>query len=183
MNELNTIMCTHKIHKSTILGFLIFYTLFTSCQQDRSNRPSPFAADSINIEGNLFYIHYSSPGVKKREIWGVLDPYDEVWRIGANEATVFHAGRDLTINDSLLLPKGKYSVFAIPREGDWTIIFNKDWDQWGSYNYDKSLDQLRFDLTPKFVNEHKERLTFTLTNNSINFHWEYLQFNIPFELR
>ena len=144
--------------------------------EDKTKRPSPLTADSISIEGKQISIEYSSPGVKGRKIWGELDPYDEVWRIGANEATIFQTELDIIFADSISLPRGKYSLFAIPRDGDWTIIFNKEWDQWGSFNYDESLDQLRFDITPKFVPELKEKLTFDLTEGSLDFHWEYLQF-------
>ena len=121
--------------------------------------------------------------MRDREIWGILDPYDKVWRIGANEATIFETEYDLVFQDSLLLPSGKYSLFAIPRQGDWTIIFNKVWDQWGAYNYDPGEDQIRIDLKPVFSTEFKERLTFTITSSSIDFHWEYLKFGLDYSIR
>ena len=121
--------------------------------------------------------------VRNREIWGKLDPYHKVWRIGANDATIFYSELDILFFDSLRLPKGKYSLFAIPRPNEWTIIFSRDWDQWGAYNYDEKDDQLRFDITPNWVKDHRERLTFDIEPDSLGFHWEYLQLNIPFSTR
>lgn len=167
-----------------LVPFLILF--LASCrpaQENVANRPSPLTSDSLNLQNGKIWIAYSSPAVRDREIWGVLDPYDKVWRIGANDATVFFTDFDLVIADSLHLPKGKYSMFAIPREGDWTIIFNKEWEQWGAYSYDQDLDQLRVDISPRKVEEMKERLTFRIESDKLNFHWEYLQFDIPFSIR
>ena len=63
-----------------------------------------------------------------------------------------------------------------------SLIFNTVSDQWGAYNYDSSLDQLRFDLHPYRGLEMKERLTFEITESNLHFHWEYLQFDIPFRI-
>ena len=180
MTGKSTIRCTPRLQFPSFLVAFVLLAALGSCDSDKSNRPSPFAADSVMIDGKLLYIHYSSPAVKGREIWGVLDPYDEVWRIGANEATIFKTDRDLLFGtDSVLLPQGKYALFAIPREDEWTLIFNNDWDQWGSYNYDESLDQLRLDVMPTRTSTLQERLLFDLSESSLRFHWEYLTFELP----
>ncbi|HZS12158.1 MAG TPA: DUF2911 domain-containing protein, partial [Nitrospirales bacterium] len=67
-------------------------------------------------------ITYSRPGVKGRQIWGALVPWDKVWRTGANEATTFTVSDDVTINGQRL-PKGTYSLHTIPGKDQWTIIF------------------------------------------------------------
>ncbi|MBZ5639536.1 MAG: DUF2911 domain-containing protein [Acidobacteriia bacterium] len=92
-------------------------------------------------------ITYSRPGVKGREIWGGLVPYDKVWRTGANEATTFSVSKDVTI-DGKALPAGTYSLHTIPGKASWTVIFNKKADQWGSYSYDAAQDALRIDTQP-----------------------------------
>ena len=187
MNGMNTILCTIRQHlgKSLDLSFsFLIITILAGCTStEKQERPSPLTSDSIQIAGNLVSIEYSSPSVRNRQIWGKLDPYNKVWRIGANDATIFYTEKDIILMDTILLTQGKYSLFAIPREGDWTIIFNKKWEQWGSFYYDKSFDKVRFDITPEFGDEFKEQLTFDLTNKSLNFHWEYLQFQIPFAVR
>ena len=58
-------------------------------------------------------IKYSSPAVRGREIWGILDPYGKVWRIGANQATVLEVSDTIEMASNKI-PKGKYSMFAIP---------------------------------------------------------------------
>ncbi len=92
-------------------------------------------------------INYHRPNAKGRAIWGGLVPYGEVWRTGANDATIFEASNDVTVNGQKL-PKGKYSLHSIPTTGAWTLIFNKTWNQWGSFQYDQKEDQLRVASTP-----------------------------------
>lgn len=87
-------------------------------------------------------IVYHRPNVNGRKIWGGLVPYDKVWRSGANEATTFEVSRDANINGKPL-PAGKYSFHTIPTSVNWTIIFNKKADQWGSFDHDEKLDALR----------------------------------------
>lgn len=92
-------------------------------------------------------VNYSAPYKNEREIFGNLVPYNEVWRTGANEATVFTTNSDLKINGETL-SAGEYSLFTIPGEDSWQIIFNKQTDQWGlsiwtgEANRDASLDEL-----------------------------------------
>ena len=116
------------------------------------------------VAGANIKINYSSPGVKGREIWGGLVPYDQVWRTGANEATTFEVDKDVTINGSPL-PAGRYAFFSIPTAGDWTLIFNTVPDQWGAYEYDESKDALRVTVAPQMAEDVQERLEFTIGND------------------
>lgn len=99
-------------------------------------------------------ISYHRPNVKGRKIWGELVPYGEVWRTGANEATTFEVSNDVMINGQKLA-KGKYSLHTLPAEGDWMVIFNKKWEQWGSFTYDAKDDVLRVAATPMKVHLHE----------------------------
>ena len=111
-------------------------------------RPSPNASVSQTIGAAVVTITYGRPGVKGRQVFGGLEAYGSVWRAGANEATVFSVSDDVTINGEAL-PAGVYAFFAIPTEGDWTLIFNKQAEQWGAFNYDQSQDALRVTATPQ----------------------------------
>jgi hypothetical protein len=122
-------------------------------------RPSPKASVTQTVGLTDITISYSRPGVKNRAIWGELVPLDKVWRVGANEATTINFSDDVMI-EGQALPKGMYSLHAIPNAAQWTIIFNKVADQWGSYNYKQEEDALRVTVVPQsgpFV----ERMLFT----------------------
>jgi hypothetical protein len=100
-------------------------------------------------------ITYSRPGVKGRKVWGTLVPYDQVWRTGANEATTIAFSNDVMVNGQKLAA-GTYSLHTIPAQsGDWTLIFNKVADQWGSFNYDQTKDALRVKATPSSGSFHE----------------------------
>lgn len=75
-------------------------------------------------------VFYNRPFKKDREIFGSLVPYGKVWRTGANEATTFETNKDLVI-EGKTLKKGKYTLWTIPGEEIWTIIFNSEYGQWG----------------------------------------------------
>ena len=151
-------------NRLTILAFsaLVLFTLEGQAQdEDKSKRPSPPAEVTGTVDGTDITINYSRPSVKGREIFGDLEPYGEVWRTGANEATTFEASGDVQIEDQTL-PAGKYALFTIPTEGDWTVIFNKTPDQWGAYDYDEAQDALRVEVTPEETAEPTETLTFEI---------------------
>ncbi len=88
---------------------------------------------------------YSRPQKEGRIIYGGLVEYGKVWRLGANEATEIELYRDVKIKDKKL-SKGRYTLYAIPTETQWTIIFNKDLDTWGAFKYDDKKDVLRVDV-------------------------------------
>lgn len=153
------------------------FGIYTACGQDKSKRPSPPVNISKDVSGVTVTVDYSSPAVKGRKVWGGLEPYDKVWRTGANEATTFEVSADVTINGEKL-PKGKYALFTIPTEGNWTVIFNKVANQWGAYEYNEAEDALRITVTPKMAEELTENLAFDIGDDgTVSFAWEYLTFN------
>jgi hypothetical protein len=123
-------------------------------------RPSQHASVTQTIGTTDMTITYSRPGVKGRTIWGALVPYDKVWRTGANEATKISFSDDVTINGQPL-PKGTYSLHTIPGKDEWTIIFNKVANQWGSFTYDPAQDALRVTAKPH-GDEYNELVTFAI---------------------
>lgn len=88
---------------------------------------------------------FSRPQKKGRPIFGNLVEYGKVWRLGANEATEVEFYRPVTIGNKLV-PKGRYTLYAIPTETKWTVIINKQTDIWGAYKYEPSLDLVRTDV-------------------------------------
>lgn len=93
----------------------------------------------------LARVIYSRPQKEGRSIFGGLVEYGKVWRFGANEATEIELYKDVRVKDKKL-PKGRYTLYAIPSEKEWTVIFNKDTDIWGAFKYDEKKDVLRVDV-------------------------------------
>ncbi len=140
---------------------LLCSSLFVKAQMDLP-RPSPKARVEQRVGVTDIQIEYYSPGVKGRQIWGKLVPYDKMWRTGANAATTIHFSKDVEINGNELAA-GKYSFFTIPGKDKWTLIFNKQTDLWGTSSYDKEKDALRIQVEPH-ESDFKERMAFLITN-------------------
>jgi hypothetical protein len=100
-------------------------------------------------------IVYSRPAVRGRQIWGELVPYNEVWRTGANEATTISFSHNVRV-DGHELAAGRYSLFTVPTDSEWSVIFNREPDQWGAFDYKKSDTVLKIKVKPRFA-EHQER--------------------------
>lgn len=157
-----------------LTGMLMTSVMFA--QGDKSNRPSPPATASGKVKGATITINYSSPAVKGRTIFGGLVPYGEVWRAGANEATVFETDKDIKV-EGKTLPAGKYSIYAIPGEKEWTIIFNKQTGQWGVKrggvtSRDEAQDALTVQVKPKKSSAFAERLAYEVTSSGFALRWE-----------
>lgn len=88
-------------------------------------------------------------------------PYGHLWRAGANEATLFVVNDDVLINGQPLAA-GKYSLHMLPTKEEWTVVFNKDDGQWGSFDYDASKDALRVKAKPEWASTSEEMLTYTI---------------------
>jgi hypothetical protein len=173
--------------------------------QLRTPRPSQKASVMQTVGVTDITITYSRPGVKGRTIWGdppagapttaatlddararakdaVIVPYGHVWRAGANEATQFAVTDDVLINGQPL-KAGTYSLHAIPGKDEWTIIFNSDAGQWGSFTYDEKKDVLRVKAKPQATADSQEWLQYTFdpvgeTSARVNIRWEKL--TVPF---
>lgn len=129
-------------------------------QKDKSNRPSPPAQVTATVDGVVVTIDYSRPSLKTREL-NTLVPVGQVWRTGANEASWIEVSADVNVNGQKL-PKGKYGLFTINNEADWTIIFNSTWDQWGAYNYSAEKDVLRVNVKSSTGDDLVEQFTIDL---------------------
>ncbi len=173
--------------------------------QMRAPRPSQKASVMQTVGVTDITITYSRPGVKGRTIWGdppagastgaatlddararaanaVIVPYGHVWRAGANEATQFAVTDDVLVNGQPL-KAGTYSMHMIPGKDEWTVIFNSDAGQWGSFTYDEKKDVLRVKTKPQAVADTQEWLQYTFdpvtdTSAQVNLRWERLR--VPF---
>ena len=143
-----------------VLGFV---AKFFVKQHDKSFSPEEqvsFKADDLSIQ-----VFYNRPFKKGREIFGSLVPYNKVWRTGANEATTFQTSKDLII-EGKTLKRGKYTLWTIPGEEGWEIIFNSETGQWGigsdgEANRNPSKDVLNVEV--RAVQQQREFEQFTIS--------------------
>jgi hypothetical protein len=133
------------------------------------------------IEPLVMRVIYSRPNRNGRKVFGGLQEYGEVWRLGANEATEIEFFKNVRINNKLVR-KGRYTLFAIPYPDKWTLIINKDTDVWGSFNYNSEHDVLRVDL-PVRNNEMVETMAIFFEKVSgganMNIVWEDISVTLP----
>ena len=116
-----------------IIGALTLFRL-------KTKSASPEADVNYNADGLSIHLFYNRPSKKGREIFGALVPYGKIWRTGANEATVFETNKDLLI-DGKTLKAGKYTLWTLPNEQMWTVIFNSEYGQWGiNFNGEANKD-------------------------------------------
>ncbi|MGH9905361.1 MAG: DUF2911 domain-containing protein [Pyrinomonadaceae bacterium] len=189
----------------TVLLTFSSYSLNANAQSLRLPRPSQKASVMQTVGVTDITIVYHRPGVKGRKIWGdppsgaasgtatlddartrakdaVIVPFGHVWRTGANEATLFEVTDNVLINGQPLAA-GRYSLHTLPTKDEWTVIFNSDAGQWGSFRYDEKKDVLRVKAKPEMVADNQEWLMYSfdpVTENSaqVNIRWERLR--VPF---
>lgn len=124
--------------------------LATGASAQRVPAPSPAATVMQTVGVTDFTVKYSRPFIKGRKVFSdgsALAPYGQIWRTGANMATVFEASTEFTFGGKKV-PAGKYALFSIPNGAAWTVILNKDYNQGGSDNYKESEDVARTMVVP-----------------------------------
>lgn len=96
-----------------------------------ATRASKYDSTSTKVGTAVVKVCYGRPLVKGRTIFGSeLVPYGKLWRTGANEPTTLHLDRVVRVGELVLAP-GSYSIYTLPGERDWTVIFNRSTRQWG----------------------------------------------------
>lgn len=125
---------------------------------------------------------YSRPQRNDRKIFGDLVEYGKAWRLGANEATEIEFFRHVWIGNKKI-PKGRYTLYAIPNETSWIIIVNKDTDIWGAFKYDVKKDIVRTDVPVQKNNEPNDAfaMLFEKTTDGINLviAWDTVKVALP----
>jgi hypothetical protein len=156
------------IFLAMLFGFFAIRVNAQKQTEDKSKRPSPPAKIVQKIpSGATVIIDYSQPSLKGRTIGKDVEPMEgQVWRTGANEATIFETDKDVTI-DGAPLPAGKYSFFTIFNGKDVTLIFNKNWNQWGAFTYKEADDQLRVKTQYEEQNPPSEKMTFVMSPEGV----------------
>lgn len=141
----------------------------TVAAQDKPASPKAEAAGTVG--GAKVKIVYHQPSMRGRKVMGGLVPYGEVWRTGANDATTIEFDKAVKV-EGKDLAAGKYALFTIPGENEWTIIFNKDVKQWGAYSYKQADDVLRVTVKPTKTGAPVETFVINVGSDQIELKWE-----------
>ncbi len=127
-------------------------------------------------------IIYGRPLKNNRSIFGGIVKYNDLWRLGANEATEAEFFSNVKIGGKIL-PKGRYTVYCIPGENKWTMIFSKDNYVWGNFSYDSRKDVLRADADVDKNTETVEAFTMyfeeTKTGANLLILWDDVRATLP----
>jgi hypothetical protein len=141
---------------------------------------SPRDSVSGTVAGSEIKIWYGSPSVKGRTIGKEIAPYGKVWRTGANEATTFTTSKNIKV-EGKNLPAGTYTLYTVPNEKEWKIIFNSQLKNngrpiWGikmdgSTTDDPAKDVLAVTVKPMKSQTNNERLKFALNDKGFVLLW------------
>jgi hypothetical protein len=141
-------------HTLSLLFGITLLAGTTACAQQ--GRVSPHETTSATLGGKKITIEYGRPYKKGRVIFGGLEKFGKVWRTGADEATTIETQGDLMLG-SLHVPAGKYALFTIPDQNEWTLIINKVAKQSGAYEYDAKQDlgrvKMKLEKSPKVIEQ------------------------------
>ena len=120
---------------------------------------SPPAMAEATLGDAKITIHYSRPSLRGRVMIGEHDPYDKVWRTGANPATSFVTTADIKVGD-LLVPAGSYTLYTLPEAPGtpWLLIINKQTGQWGT-EYNQPQDLGRTPMMAKTLDAPQEMMS------------------------
>ncbi len=146
-----------------LISMLLLSAFTLKAQQIQMPQASPAAKISQKIGLADVTVEYSRPSTKGRKIFGELVPYGEVWRAGANAATIITFSTDVTIEDRDV-PAGSYALYAIPDKNQWTIILSKNTKLWGAVGYSKEDDLIRFDVKPGKTGQKYETMEINFVN-------------------
>lgn len=160
----------------------------------QSLRTSPHETISRLVDGNRITIVYGRPYSKDsatgetRRIWGSLVPYGKVWRVGADEATLFITQQAIDLGGTWVGP-GAYTLFALlESDGSAKLILNKQIGQWG-LQYDPKQDfasiPMKRESTPELVEQFQIVIDkdFETGVGMLRLMWENTQFTVPFTVR
>jgi hypothetical protein len=169
----------NSMKTATKLLFLFCLILLYSkseAQQIQMPQASPSAQISQKVGLTDITVDYSRPSMKGRKIFGELVPYGQVWRTGANAATLITFSTEVTVEGNKL-PAGTYALYSIPGRDLWTIIFSTNTNLWGAVGYDPSDDLIRFMVKPGKTGQKYETMEVNFvdmsdTGASVALKWE-----------
>ncbi len=125
-------------------------------------------------------VTYGRPYKKGRVIFGGLEAYGKVWRLGADQATTISFTKNTKFGDAEV-PAGTYTLFALPTENEWTLILNSVLGQWGAFSYEKNKEKnvARVNVPVKKLDNVIEQLTIRFEKNKFMvIEWDQTQVEV-----
>ncbi len=127
---------------------------------------------------------YSRPHLQGRKLFEGIIKYGQIWRLGANEATELDVFQPVIVGDKKI-PAGRYTLYAIPKAGYWTIAINTDLDLWG-LKPDVAQDVVRVQIPVAYYNPIMEyfAMVFEKTNTGANLimAWDDVVAKLPIKI-
>lgn len=170
-----------------ILGY-VFYSMFTT------KKHSPPDVAKYNKNGLTVMVDYCRPFKKGRLLFGepgssALEFYGEPWRTGANEATEIEFNKDIIFPEGIL-KAGRYSVYTIPGENEWTFAFNSKLEYWGASlsgsPFEPDLDVLRVKVPTKSNSKEVEQFTIDFNDKEDEIKmvllWDKIKVELPINI-
>lgn len=153
--------------------------------EEAAARPSPLESTTFTVGDTEALICYGAPSARGRVMVGEVDPYGELWRSGANEATAIHLEGPATIG-GISLAAGGYSLYTRPNEDQWEVFLNSNYERWGIPINDevRATEIGSFTVTPEPIDSHVETLTYSFESTGENsgeivMEWENTRIRIP----
>jgi Protein of unknown function (DUF2911) len=142
---------------------------------------SPPDTVRASVAGAAVTVRYSRPSARGRVIFGNVVPWNQVWRTGANEATVLETSADLVVAGTSV-PAGKYSLWTIPSPTGWKLILNTNTGQWGTA-YDAKYDLAHLDMIVEPLAQPLEQFTIAIepkgNDGVLRLEWERTRASVP----
>lgn len=150
-------------------------------------RLSPKDTVEFRLNDLKLKVFYNRPFKRGREIFGGLVPYGQVWRTGANEATTFTTNQDLRI-EGFLVPKGEYTLWTVPGDSSWKVMFNTKEYPWGVDKdlkpmWDPNYDLLELNIPVQKLDSVVEQFTIGFDNTTndlkLTMVWDKTKIAVP----
>lgn len=145
-----------------------------------TKRSSLLKSYKFEVDGDEVLVCYGSPSAKDRKVFGGIVPYDQLWRFGANEPTRFYTSVDLVLGE-VVVPKGRYSLYAVPSKNSWEIFISTSTYHWGNSITESVLeDEIgSFEIEPEYNALFVESFSIRSSDDELIVEWENMRLRIP----
>jgi hypothetical protein len=178
----------------TLFAFFAVFVLSASAQEvkfpgldaspvDIAYYPSNAAQKNTAPDAKVVY---ARPSKKGRTVFGELEQYGKLWRVGANEATEITFYKPVVVGGKNI-QAGTYTLYAIPNKDKWTMIINSKTVTWGAYTYDESKDVARVEVPVKTLTTPVEALSMVFTKGDkgidLVLGWDTVSVTLPITVK